>query len=530
LPAATSVAPPGIGRGTRWSERAAGRPLLLIAMLVAASLASRWLSLIVDVIDLDETAHVVGSWEILRGSLLYRDFVDNKPPLLYTYYLVAQALFGRGLLAVHVFTAVISVPATALGLAWFLRFSRSGMVAALAFVIYSASFLAHDMLASHAELPMCAVGIWSLVLLRDQASAVAYARLFGAGAFAGVAMLFKQQAAAWLAGLIVVVLWRSRHAGMRRRLMAVGTLVAGFCLPLAATWSWFAARDAHDELFYWALVNNFAYAANPISWREAGERALSYLVPFALVTAPLWWGAWKGRHRWADPHQRLIVWATLVSTIPTAALGFRFFPHYFIQLYPPLVLAAAPWLTDTLNRRGVPARALIGWSVFVLAGFQVVNAWLYLGPVRVYRERDPVFRQVAQRLHRDPCAATGSLFVWGYAPIFYYYADLPAASRFVVLAQGNLTGYISGNLESVRGRQPAAAVSAANWDLLMRDLDTRRATFILDTAPAGIYRWNQYPIERFPRLQRYVQEQFEPIDEIDHVVVYRRRGCEGRNR
>jgi hypothetical protein len=37
-------------------------------------------------------------------------------------------------------------------------------------------------------------------------------------------------------------------------------------------------------------------------------------------------------------------------------LGWRFFPHYFIQLYVPLALAAAPWLASVLvwpGRRAV---------------------------------------------------------------------------------------------------------------------------------------------------------------------------------
>ena len=37
----------------------------------------------------------MGSWELLRGRLLYTDFADHKPPLLYVYYALAQLLFGH---------------------------------------------------------------------------------------------------------------------------------------------------------------------------------------------------------------------------------------------------------------------------------------------------------------------------------------------------------------------------------------------------------------------------------------------------
>ena len=52
----------------------------------------------------------MGSWVLLDGGRLYTDFVDNKPPLLYAYYALAQLLLGRGLFGVHAFTAMVSVP------------------------------------------------------------------------------------------------------------------------------------------------------------------------------------------------------------------------------------------------------------------------------------------------------------------------------------------------------------------------------------------------------------------------------------
>jgi hypothetical protein len=48
----------------------------------------------------------------------------------------------------------------------------------------------------------------------------------------------------------------------------------------------------------------------------------------------------------------------------------------------------------------------------------------------------------------------------------------------------------------------------------MGDLEQCRATYILDTAPAGIYRWNRYPLRDYPRLDRYVAVGYERIDEV----------------
>jgi hypothetical protein len=218
-----------------------------------------------------------------------------------------------------------------------------------------------------------------------------------------------------------------------------------------------------------------------------------------------------------------------MASLPPAFLGFRFFPHYFIQLYVPLVLVAAPWLDEVIQRPLSRAgRTVVVWTTVMLVGFTVANAVLYLGPAgTVYSERLPVYREVAERLRADVCATGATLFVWGPAPNLYYYSDLEPASRFVALSQARLTGYIPGNLASNRGEIPTEGIIVpAHWDWLMSDLEKHRATFIVDTAPANLYRWGRYPVSDYPRLQRYLDDHFDLVATIREVRIYRRRGCE----
>ena len=97
----------------------------------------------------------------------------------------------------------------------------------------------------------------------------------------------------------------------------------------------------------------------------------------------------------------------------------------------------------------------------------------------------------------------------------------------MVLPQSRLTGYVFGNLASNRGESDVGNVEVPeHWDLLMDDLERHRATFIVDTAPANVYRWGRYPIERYPRLQRYVERGFARTRDVDGIRIYRRNGCE----
>jgi hypothetical protein len=503
--------------------------LRLFLVFVAVSLATRWLGLVFDVIDMDETAHIVGAWEWLRGRVPYAEFVNNKPPLLYVYYAATQVLLGEGLRWVRLATTVVTVPLTALGISACFDHSRRGVVAGLVFLVYGAAFIGHDALSVNTEVLMLLPAAWAIALLRNEGRALSPWRAAAAGALVAAAALFRPQGLLFGPPLATVALW----AGWQVRrigagVVAAAAMCAGCALVFAATWWVFASLGAADDLVYWVFTNNVAYAANPIALREAAERGLSYFVPFLIVTAPLWYASWTALRSKPRGYHALMGALLVAFALPAALVGFRFYPHYFVQLYVPLAFASAPaveqWCQWPLSSAG---RRFAVWSAAMLGLFAVSTVALYAGPWRVYREIDPVFARVGERLRADPCAARGTLFVWGYAPVFYYHARLPAASRFVVLAQARLTGYISGNLAAVRGEQAVEDVAEPrHWDWLMDDLAARRATFILDTAPAGIFRWNRYPMASYPRLQDYVDREFEQVDVISGVRVYRRNGCD----
>jgi hypothetical protein len=506
----------------------AKRWLLLLTSFVLIALATRWLSLVVDVIDLDETCHIVGAWQLMRGGLLYTDFVDNKPPLVYAYYAVTQLLAGRSLFAVHLVTAACVIPLTALAVSSCYRHGRVRVVAALMFLLYSAAFIGHDMLATNAEVLMVLPSAWAVVLMRDELRVRDWRRVFAAGLLFGLSGLFKPQAGTWIVAVVVVLVWHGTANGRRfEGVRSAAVMMAGAFVPVLGALAYFRARDGLGAFVYWMGVNNLSYAENPITFREGAARFASYLVPFVVVTAPLWIAWWRGRSLLRPAYWRVLVSALVIASLPPAFLGFRFYPHYFIQLYVPLALASAPWLERQLRRPVTDAgRFVLAWTAVVAVGFAIANAMLYLGPFHVYRERDPRFRAVAQRVRADPCARGGSMFVWGWAPMIYYLADMPPATRFVVLAPSRLTGYVAGNLASNRGEAAEGDVVPQHWDWLMDDLKRRRATFVIDTAPANVFRWGRYPLRRYPRLMRYVQSEFALAGDVGGIRIYRRRACE----
>ena len=510
-------------------DRLAGHRLPILLLFVAASVATRAAFLAVPCLDLDEAAQLVVAREWLSGGTLYRDVADNRPPLLYAFYALAQSL-GGGLPAVRIGVAVLVLPLAAFAASAFFRHDRRGILAGLLFLVYGAAYLAHDMHSASPELLMTLPLAAALVLARESAP-VTPARLLAQGLLVGVAALLRQQAALWLPALALAA-WdagpRAAIGPRARRASLLLALATGFVLPLAACWASFAARGAAADLVFWTWTHNLEYAKNPISPAEAFERAASALLPFLVATAPLSWAGWRSR---ALLGRRWWTLATAAAgSLAGATLGFRFFPHYLVPLYLPLALAAAPATALWLEARGPAARVAIAWPAVLLAGFTAANLVLYGGASHVYEETKPVFRRVGERLRGDGCYGAGPLFVWGFAPQLYLEAGLRPASRYV-MPQAPLTGYVPGNRASRSGEAATASlVRSEHREQLLSDLERRRPAFVVDTAPSGLHGWDRYPLAGFPELEAFVRDGYDAVAVVDGAWIWRRRGCESASR
>jgi hypothetical protein len=495
-----------------------------LAVFVAIALLTRAVLVRIEIVDVDEAAYLTGAWELLRGRRLYVDFADHKPPLVFFYYALAQ-LLGRGMFSVRLLTDLVTVPLTALGASAFFRHDRRGLVAGLLLLVYGSAFLGHDVLAVNCELLMMLPLAWALVQVRGPDEAARWWRAIAAGGLVGIAALFKYQAAPW----IVPVWLATGTAAPRRRLERVLLAAAAAAVPPLAAWAGSAAVGAGGEFLYWNVGHNLAYVGHAPSAAEAAARAATYALPFLLVTAPLWWLAVRSARTLAsdtqpasmlDRSQRLLLASATLVALATTLLGGRFYPHYFIPLYLPLALAAAPAAESLLRAPLVFAgRALLVASLLLWAGFSAANAYLYLWRDDVYVETRPVFAAVASRLRQDACFGSGSLFVWGFAPGFYARTGLPVASRFVFVSS-SLVGYVSGRGV---GADPGA-IQPRHWQLLMEDLERSQPAYVLDTSDARLNHWSA-PLAHYPELARFVAASYVPLDRIDGVTIYRRRDC-----
>lgn len=502
--------------------RAGGRrAAVLFVLLASVSVATRLPFLRAPFLNVDEAAHLVGSWELLRGRTLYVDFADNKPPLVYLFYAAAQLLLGRGLFSVRLFAAAVVVPLTALGAAAFFGYGRRGVAAALAFVLASTALLASDAHVLHCEHVMLLPFAWSLAVLRSPAALRSPGRLFAAGGLVGLAALGKQPAAACLGVYALCVLReRRRGPGLVRRWAA---LAAGFAAPLLVAALWLARRGGLRDAVFWIYQFNLGHIDNPMPPADEAARIArmgALILPAALPLAVA--AGWGLRRRSRGHRTRLPALAALATLLP-ALLGLRLFGHYFLPLLFALSLAAAPLFGARGQRRG--RAALVAAGGVAAVGFTLASGVIY-DPARGLADVSrPAYEHIGAWVRADEHACDGSLFVWGYAPTVYAHARARLASRFVVPID-SLTGYLAGNDAVREGRlDTTARINPAHWDLLMADVEARRPAHVVDTAPADLNRWGRFSMDRFPRLRDFVRRGYDRAAVVDGAVIYRRKAC-----
>lgn len=510
-PAAAPARVPGAGR----------RAAVLFVLLASASLITRSAFLRAPFLNVDEAAHLVGSWELLRGRALYLDFADNKPPLVYFFYAAAQLLFGRGLFSVRLFAAAVVLPLTALGAAAFFGYGHRGVAAGLTFIVASAALLASDAHVLHCEHVMLLPLAWSLAVLRSPAALRRPGRLFAAGVLMGLATLGKQPAAVCLGVHALSVLRERRGGACLARCWAA--LAAGFAAPLLVAALWLARRGGLREAVFWVYQFNLGHIDNPMPVADEAARVARMGVLLLPAAFPLAAAAQWGLRRRSRGHRtRLPALAALATLLP-ALLGLRLFGHYFLPLLFALSVGAAPLFGARGRRRGRAALVAAGGTAAV--GFTVASSVIH-DPARALADVSrPAYEHIGAWVRADAHDCRGSLFVWGYAPTIYALAEARPASRFVVPID-SLTGYLAGNEAVSEGRlDTTARIDPAHWDLLMADLEARRPAHIVDTAPADLNHWGRFSMDRFPRLRDFVRRGYDVAAVVDGAVLYRRKTC-----
>ena len=420
-----------------------------------------------DVLWVEEAYPTAAAREILAGKMLYRDIWFDKPPLFPVTYLLWGASTGWPLrLAGALFVLLCC---------WIV--SRwAGLRAALLLAFFLTFWIPSAVMALTPDLLLLPLHVGAVYLAWR-------GKPFTAGALGGIGLLFNAKAIFVLPACLLF--------------NPSPWVVLGFILPPLLSLTTVPLTDYWQQVWAWGA----AYSADhPFTnaFALGAQRTANWLgFHAALVVAAI--PAFR-------KDRRLIGWALL--SLFAVCLGARFFPRYYFQLLPALVIAAALGWQDLQKKWRYVALALL-LIPLVRFGPRYVDMYLH------HPWRDLAMYEgssdAAGRI-RSLSRPGDTLLVWGYRPELFPLTGLHAGTRF--LDSQPLTGVIA-DRHLTDSHSTAPELAAANRKALVNTTPT----WIVD----GLGPYNPaLDIRRFGDLVEWFSA-YNLVADLPTARIYRRR-------
>jgi 4-amino-4-deoxy-L-arabinose transferase-like glycosyltransferase len=465
-----------------------------------------------------EAMYSVVANEIVDGGRPYADAVERKPPLLFWTYAAVFKIAGKyNWGALHAVALVWTLCAMA-GLYMIGRdlFDRNtGLIAALFYGVFQ-PWWTWKTLAFDGEMLMNLPVILAWAIAFRRSSSRLRSELFVAGALLGVAFLLKQPAAIAAVPLGIYLLLPSYRASRgltsTDSIIQATVLTLGFFTALGFVTIVLWKQGILHDAFYWTIAD---HDVPHVFWHKGIVNTLIFLgtcLPLLIGTIMACRdksGIWT-----AKMAERTALLGLLAASAIGAAVGARFYPHYYVQLFPPLALLAAPYYARLWSRTIQPSHWLLrpgvtyAWLALTVVTFSIKH-WTGLAPRRVPSEAGRYLFT-----HSDPA---DRIFVWGQREGIYLDARRRPACRYITTFP--LTGYVFGG--PIPGFDTRSRILPGAWSTLEQDFARHPPTYIVDVQPDP--KSAHYPVQNFPILAKLLTERYQPVAHTAEGVIYRMR-------
>ncbi|HKB88160.1 MAG TPA: hypothetical protein VKC53_00780 [Patescibacteria group bacterium] len=282
----------------------------------------------------DEMIYMSLGQGVRQGLTLYKDIHDNKPPLLYLTAAVAGNLFWFK--AILCFWSLISIVFFyKLSAKLFEKNEKAQMVSTSIFAILTTIPLFEGNIVN-SELFMIGFTIIALFILLSES--LNSKKIFFAGVLFGLGTLFKVPAAFDLP--VIIIYWFITNDFKNWGNVIKNTIILslGFGTPILFTFGWYYFRGALPEYIKAAFLQNVGYLS---SFRPSDVQKPFYvrnapLLIRALIVALGSFALFLSRKKVSRNFILFSIWTLLALFAVT--LSERPYPHYFVQVLPPLSL------------------------------------------------------------------------------------------------------------------------------------------------------------------------------------------------
>src|SRR6266478_2187691 len=465
-----------------------------------------------------EAMYSVVANEIVDGGRPYADAVERKPPLLFWTYAAVFKVAGEfNWKALHIVALMWTLCAMA-GLYVIGRElfdSNTGLIAAFFYSVFQ-PWWTWKTLAFDGEMIMNLPIILAWAIAFRRGSSRLRPELFVAGALLGAAFLLKQPAAIAAVPLGIYLLLPSYRASRSltriNSIIQATTLTSGFFAVVGLVTIVLSKQGILRDAFYWTISD---HDVPHVFW----EKGILLTLAFTGACLPLIVGAImacrdKSEIWAAKTAERTALFGLLSASAIGAAAGARFYPHYYIQLIPPLVLLAAPYYARLWSRTIQPPHWLLrprvtyAWLALTIVFFSIKH-WTGLASLRAPSETGQYLLT-----HSSP---DDRIFVWGQTSEIYLDAHRRPASRYITTFP--LTGYIFGG--PIPGFDTRSRILPGAWTNLERDFARHPPTYIVDVQADP--KTARHPVKNFPILAKLLAERYQPVAHTAEGVIYRMR-------
>jgi 4-amino-4-deoxy-L-arabinose transferase-like glycosyltransferase len=465
-----------------------------------------------------EAMYSVVANEIVDGGRPYIDAVERKPPLLFWTYAAVFKVAGKFNWAALHFVALVWTPCAMAGLYVIggeLSDRKTGLIAALFYSVFQ-PWGTWKNLSLDGEMLMNLPIIWAWAIAFRRSSSRLRPELFPAGALLGAAFLLKQPAAIAAVPLGIYLLlpsYRARRSLTRTSSIIHATmLTAGFFAALGLVTIVLWKQGILREALYWTIAGD---DVPHVFWQKGIVTTLAFLgACLPLVVGAIMACRDKGAIWAGKIPERTALLGLLAASAIGAAAGARFYPHYYVQLTPPLALLAAPYYARLWSRRMQPPHWLLRpavtyvWLTITIIVFSIIH-WTGLAPRRLPSELGRYLFT-----HSNP---EDRIFVWGQKARIYLEAHRRPASRYIETFP--LTGHVFGG--RIPGLDTRSRILPGAWNTLQQDFARHPPTYIVDVQADP--KTAEEPVKDFPILAKLLAERYQPVAHTAEGVIYRMR-------
>lgn len=483
-------------------------------------------SLLFPYLDIDELIWGEMANTIVDGCPPYTCVVGGKPPLLYLFYSAVFFLFGKNnYFALH-FIHILWVALTAFLLNRATSNKASFFPGIFYILLLGLPGFRNLAITGESLLNLFLILSWGLFLKWRPSPSLL--KFFLVGFLVGLASLFRQQGGIQIAVYAVCIFFLGKFfvekpLGFLKKSSLVIALGTGFVTIWALASLLLFFWGSWESFRFWALQNPLDYINRgghaPGIWKSGLVNNLQ-LYGSTIVFWVLGWLGWRGKSQKQEP-TRSTALLYLVGSIFAACVGFRFFPHYFIQAFPPLAfLASLGFLRLAQN----PSRKL----AYKLSLVGLILSFLAIGLQNIFitkiMESDETkdYSMINQRVGnyiRERTKPNDRIFVWGWGQGIYYFSDRQIGTRFI--SSDYLTGRVPGSDPKLYLPDEAQKYTSAPWKMLFSDLKNVRSVYFVNTSPAKIHDYQYFPPHRYPVLREFLDQHYQFEIRIEGVELYK---------